>query len=249
MKENRDNVTLERKVLGSDPKSLQQQILFDSVGFGSSPNAVREYQDHCQDKQKRHELEQVTYQVFLPLCSASTDSPDLILLDLVCLFVCRGPSSRLCSGCQFCLVGYCWDTEGPGADCPRGVVALCWDLTKVFLLSPEPLSNLSVFETHHICSLFRYIVTSQKVKPILFCTFKAPSLLTFSFSCCLECFQKRTCTAALTGSAQHWFTSLLLNAPFLLLYVASLLEHWGSFQGNRNFMRSDCNWKQWDLQM
>lgn len=144
MKENRDNVTLERKVLGSDPKSLQQQILFDSVGFGSSPNAVGEYQDHCQDKQKRHELEQVTYQVFLPLCSASTDSPDLILLDLVCLLVCPGPSSRLCSGCQFCLFGYCWDTEGPGADCPRGVVALCWDLTKVFLLSPEPLSNLSV---------------------------------------------------------------------------------------------------------
>lgn len=144
MKESRDNVTLERKVLGSDSKSLQQQILFDSVGFGSSPNAVRDYQDHCQDKPKRYELEKVTYQILLPLCSASTDSPDLILLDLVYLLVCPGPSSHLCSDCQFCSAGSCYDTEGAGAYCPTGMVPVCWDLTKVFLLIPEPLSSLSI---------------------------------------------------------------------------------------------------------
>lgn len=140
MKESRDNVTLERKVLGADPKSLKQQILLDCVGFGSSPNAVREYQDHCQDKLKRHKLEEVTYQILLPLCSASTNSPDLLLLDLVCLLVCPGPCSHFCSGshsAQLC-------AEGAGASCHRGVVAVCWGLTKVFPLIPEPLSNLSI---------------------------------------------------------------------------------------------------------
>lgn len=36
------------------------------------------------------------------------------------------------------------DTDGAEAGCPRGVVAGCQDLTKVFLLNPEPFPNLSI---------------------------------------------------------------------------------------------------------
>jgi len=43
-------IILERKVLGSDPKSLQKNFPFDSVDFGSSPKTVREHQYHRQDE-------------------------------------------------------------------------------------------------------------------------------------------------------------------------------------------------------
>lgn len=56
--------------------ALDQDLMLS----GSIRTIVREYQH----KLKRHELEQATYQILLSVCSASTDSPDLLLLDLVC---------------------------------------------------------------------------------------------------------------------------------------------------------------------
>lgn len=91
-------------------------------------------------------------------------------------------------------------------------------------ISPDSrtLFQLVHFETHHIPSLFSHIVTSQKVKPILVCTFEVPFLLTFFFQLLLwSAFRKEY-------TQQHW--QAVLSTGLLPSYLMSfsyffLLHH------------------------
>lgn len=193
----------------------------------------------------------MTYQILLPFCSAFTLSRSY-LVGPVCLLVCPDSSNHLCSGCQFCWVGCCWDAEGAAAGCPRNVVG-CWDLTKGFLLITEALSNLSILRlTIHPAILALLWLLRKWNYSCLHLQSSFSSNIFFQLLL-WSAFRKE-------HAQQHWqgvlstgllliYFLLLFNAPFLLLYVASLHEHCWSFHGNSNFIRSDCNWKQWDLQM
>lgn len=106
---------------------------------------------------------------------------NLVLLQC-CLLVCQGPSSRLCNDRSSGLGAaerHRWSWGWLPQRCG------CWLPRPNQGISPESrtLSQLVHFETHCVPSIARYIMAVRKVKPAIVCTFKAPSLLTFSFSC------------------------------------------------------------------
>lgn len=205
-------------MLRSDPKPLQKKIPFRSVSaLDQALRLSRSVSTIFKMNRWDMNLKQVTYQIFLPLCSASTDSLQI----LSCWTWSCSSDACLSAPAQVadCAItgrlggALPRDADGPEAGCPRSAV------TSFFWIQNR-FSQVVHFETHCIPTIFMYIVTVKKVKPAIICTFKSPSLALFFLAADLECFQKRK------RSWQAVLSTGLLPSLMLIFYCFMLLVDW-----------------------
>lgn len=142
----------------------------------------------------------MTYQIFLPLCSASTDSLQILSCWTwsCCSAACSSALLRAAVCASTGLPGWVLprDRDGAEAACPRGVVAACQDLVLLFLLNPEPFPNTSILRLTLSPVLLGVLGLPGRLNLLLFALSELLLSQHFLLAADLECFKKMNIDAS-----------------------------------------------------